>query len=331
MNKPISFKCGCLLLGFAVIWSATVFGQTDKVKPYAGRLSLGARFSGNVQESFADVRWPAWQKPSDVLMLDLRGTFMESVEQEVNAGLVYRHLSSKESMILGANTYYDGRWTENDNFFSQWGVGLECLTRYVDARANYYYPLTDAFVLEETSETALGENRPSGGRTITRTTSYYSVYEEALEGFDLEFGVWLPWISSIVPTAVYAGYFDFKSDYEDGYRGGKARIESRIHPRLALDAEWFDDSALNKTDYFVGFRVDVPFCFWKKSSWKAPSEDFRSPSSRMSEMVIRDFRIRTIVTDPVLVEQTQTEEVVNEHSGICQVRRACRRTCRPPL
>ncbi len=314
MNKPISFKCGCLLLGLAVAGSATALGQTDQALPYAGGVTLGARFSDHVQESFVDVRWPDLKTPRDVLMLDLRGTFLESAEQEVNAGFVYRHLSPKESVILGANMYYDGRWTENDNFFNQLGVGLECLTRHVDVRANYYYPLEDEFVLNSTSRSTVEESETSGSRTMTRTTSYYSTYEEALEGFDFELGVWLPWISRAVPTAVYAGYFDFNSEYEDGFRGGKARIESRIHPRFVLDAEWFDDSALNGTDYFVGMRVDIPFCFWKKSSWKTAGGDPRALGRRMSEMVVRDFRIRTIVTHPVLVGQTQTEEVVNERS-----------------
>jgi len=72
-----------------------------------------------------------------------------------------------------------------------------------------------------------------------------------------------------------------------------------------LNAEWFDDKQLNGTDYFVGFKVHAPLAFWKKSSWTRAAEAPRTLEGRMTEMVVRDFRIRTIVTEPVVTSRDE--------------------------
>ncbi len=65
-----------------------------------------------------------------------------------------------------------------------------------------------------------------------------------------------------MPTALFVGYYDFSSRYDDDLAGPRLRAESRVHPNITLDAEWFEDADLNRTDYFVGFRVHFPLDFW---------------------------------------------------------------------
>ncbi|HMO98892.1 MAG TPA: inverse autotransporter beta domain-containing protein [Kiritimatiellia bacterium] len=281
----------------------------DVVKPTApqiasGRLTLGARLSSDVQEYLVDGLLPLWRSDDRVLFLNVRGSFLEDREQELNAGLVARRLYRDAGVILGVNAFYDQRWTENDNRFDQVGGGLEVMTQWFDARFNYYYPLKDEVALDEFSDTVVSR---SGNRRIS-TTTVYRQYEEALEGWDAEFGLWVPFLANTIPTALYAGYYDFSSDRAEDLSGWKARIESRLCSYTTLDAEWFENKELNRTDYFVGFRVHLPLDFWR-GIHSAPAAD--PLEARMSDMVYRDFRIRTRVTDRVVVDQRQSATTVS--------------------
>lgn len=272
----------------------------------SGGLSVGFYVGDNVEEYFADALVPLHRSGQSALFLDLRGSFLEDREQEFNAGFVLRRRLADRDAILGLNVFYDTRWTELDNEFDQVGAGVELLTKHVDVRANYYHPLNDQELVSRYTETASG-SRVEGGRRITSDlNSTYELYEEALDGFDAEVGVWLPFMARTAPTALYVGYYSFSSDHQDDIDGLKARIEVRVHPNVTLDAMWFEDDDLNRTEYFVGARVQVPLDFWRGFGFRRAQETgsrVRPFDARMDEPVNRDFRIRTIVTDPVLADQ----------------------------
>lgn len=254
------------------------------------RFTVGGRF-GDVQEYMVDGLLPVRRTSDSAIFLDLRGAFLEDREQEVNAGVIARKLSDDRRRILGMNVFYDTRWTDHDNRFDQIGAGLEMLTSVVDLRANYYKPLTDEKRVSEFTRSV----ESAGG---TRTTTYV-IYEEALEGFDGEIGVWIPWMARIAPTAVYVGYYDFSSDFDNDLSGPKVRVESRLSARLTLDAEWYDDKELNDSDFFVGLRFRLPFGPGRDPSWASTDFERTDVSARMSDLVYRDFRIRTRLTGPV--------------------------------
>lgn len=274
-----------------------------------GQTSLGVRFGDNVQEYYADLLIPFVASENKALLLGLRGTFLEDLEQELNAGIVLRHRLADKKMILGANLFYDTRWTENDNTFDQLGAGVELLSQSIDIRANYYYPLTDRKTLSRYSDIETS-NATRGNRQITtRTTTTYEIYEEALEGFDAEIGYGLPFMRRVAPTILYVGYYNFSADNADDISGMKARIEARVHPNVTLDAEWIEDHDLNQSDYFVGVRIHVPLDFWNGVGFRRSTEEgsrARSFDARMSEMVSRDFRIRTVVSKPTVVDQQES-------------------------
>jgi len=157
----------------------------------------------------------------------------------------------------------------------------------------------------------------TSGRLVTTTTRQWRRYEEALAGFDAEIGVWLPYLDTRMPTAVFAGYYDFSSDYEDDISGFRLRLESRVHPNVTLDAEWYEDAELNRTDYFAGFRLHLPLDIWNGARLNRSSSAARVPdfASRMGDMVNRDFRVRTIRTGPVQVGETVVETLLQEQAN----------------
>ena len=277
----------------------TAFGEA--------RFTVGGRVGDGVSEYLVDVLQPAWERDRKLFLLNARGTFLEDKEQEASAGMIGRLLTPSGNQIFGVNFYFDTRWTESNNRFHQVGGGVEWFSRWVDMRANVYYPVTndkEAHRFEDVVTTV------SGRRTTTETITYVQL-EEALPGFDAEIGVWLPYLSRYVPTALFVGYYDFRSDLDRDISGVRARLESRLHPNLTLDAEWFENDRLNRTDYFVGLRAQMPLDFWNGLRFDRDTERsrLRRFESRMTDMVYRDFRIRTMVSQPEAIDRQSTTEV----------------------
>ena len=79
-----------------------------------GRLALGALFNDAANEYSLDGYVPLCAPAGSRVFLDLRGTAIESDEQELSAGLIGRHLFEDRSLILGASFMADSRWTEYD-------------------------------------------------------------------------------------------------------------------------------------------------------------------------------------------------------------------------
>lgn len=292
---------------FALLLTAGNLFAVEDTNTFArAGLSIGARVGSDVQEYQIDGLVPFQMTDDSAWYFNLRGTLLEDLEQEVNAGISYRRLMPDQNVILGANLFYDSRWTENDEVFDQVGVGIERLSEWVDMRANYYYPLDDEKVLGESSQTDMTR----AGSTLVSTTTRTRVYEEALQGFDAEIGGWLPPLSKTVPTALFVGYYDFSSDFAEDLSGFKVRVESRVHRNVTLDFEWFEDEALNRTDFFAGIRFAIPL---GGKGLEAPGD--RSFASRMNETIQRDFRIRTRASGPVVLDRTRQETRIRSASS----------------
>jgi hypothetical protein len=334
MKIPVNFLFGALVA--MVFWLPETAGAQDVEAPQEDvsipvevadaedhaswqdelQMHLSGRVMENDTEYMLDVMFPVWHKN---LSVDLRGTLLEDREQEFNAGLVFRQSSFSDRIVLGANLYGDFRWTERDHQYEQVGLGVEVLSRWVDARANYYYPLTDETVLDESVNSDVNRS----GRTRTETTTTFRNFEEALEGYDAEAGFWLPYISRALPTAVFGGYYQFNSDWvDDGDFGGwKARIEMHLHPLLTLDAEWFEEDALNQSDYILGLRLRIPLGGeWLKTPHTAGPYNFTA-DARLDDMVYRDFRIRTLETGFVPVNSSVNQATIatpSEPEPVCR-------------
>lgn len=83
----------------------------------------------------------------------------------LNFGLGARHINDAETVIVGANAFYDH---EFGSLHRRAGVGAEVLTSVFQLRSNYYKALS-------------GERQ------------YEGIYEEALDGYDVKFTYELPY------------------------------------------------------------------------------------------------------------------------------------------
>jgi hypothetical protein len=288
--------------------------------PLPGQLTLGGRVGEDAADGGGDLLIPVWFTESGLLFANTRLSLGDDSEEELNLGLGYRRLFPAVDLILGGNLYWDSRWSAHNNRFDQVGAGVELLSRWLDVRANYYWPEEARDVTDTTTrETVVGQSSasttrgpiPTGHtfqqRTITRTTTTtrretYETFETTLEGYDVEAGVWLP-MPANAPTEIglFCGYYNFKATEgsfdTDGWRG---RLEIRARPGLILDAQWMDDDTLDGTDYYVGGRIQLPFEIGNIARGRNPFEgageslgSARRPfSQRLVENVIRDPQVR---------------------------------------
>lgn len=252
-----------------------------------GRLAFGASFGDDLNVYGAEAVLPLIGCERTALLFNPRGLHLDDDEQELGLGLALRRLSSGKSCILGVNAFYDARFTENDNTLEQVGAGLELLSRFVDARIHYVVPISGEKDLGCGICPRTGSSIPSRG------------VEEAMEGFDAELGVWLPYFDRVLPTGFFVGYYRFESDVtSETVDGMKARIEVRPCGNLTLDAEWFEDTGYRESETVVGVRVQVPFDFWNGLKMERGGGRLPAFSTRMTEPVHRDFRVRTQITRP---------------------------------
>ncbi len=107
-----------------------------------GRVSLrhfesdGVGFNGGYTTIEAMMAVPF--NYQNIPFIDLRYHVFNRGRSAMNAGLGYRFNAS--GVLFGLNGYYDARWTTGQTF-SQFGAGMEILSRFLDFRANGYFPV----------------------------------------------------------------------------------------------------------------------------------------------------------------------------------------------
>ncbi len=121
-----------------------------------------------------------------------------------------------------------------------------------------------------------------------------------MDGWDAEIGGKLP-LPKGPEVRLFAGYYDYDNPLGADFPGAKGRLEVKTGSWLALDVEVFEDEELNDTNYFVGFRLQVPLSGglgWQDVKEGLFSNRHRDLDQRMRpEMVIRDVRVHTEDSD----------------------------------
>ncbi len=314
----------------------------------SGQLQVGIHFGDQQVETFGDVLVPILQRQTDLIFINPRGAWNDDDGQEFNFGLGARHLFPDKNFILGGNIFYDRRDTALDNTFNQVGLGLEFLSRWLDARANYYFPdngektadnyLVTTGISQDHNEywyapSAQGHVISQYGYEVNnsyaiKNLQHYQTSERAMAGFDAEIGSILPVpvVMDYADIKVFIGYFSYHAHAGNDLSGAKGRIEVRPVPAVYLDAAWFEEEALYGLRYSVGARVAVPFDLARLSRGQNPFADTLSgfkrkslqPSfaSRLTEMVIRDLHVRTEVAKPaeVVADRRVLEKTLISHS-----------------
>ena len=130
--------------------------------------------------------------------------FHQDGDTTVNLGLGFRRLAFNQLALLGANMFYDH---ELDTDHKRTSFGGEFRTSIAELNANYYWALSDL-------------------KTINAT-----LFEQALDGWDLELGVPLPFINW---AKVYAKTFRWHGESNDDFDGNEYSL--RLNPPFS--ANW---------------------------------------------------------------------------------------------
>ncbi len=205
-----------------------------------------------------DLVLPLTQDRGSLLFTDFRVRVDDQDSKEFNLGIGYRWAVNHD-VILGVYGFFDVLRSANDNTILQATAGGEILKADWQLRANGYFPEDKRFDLGQTTSPQVAIT----GNVISLVSQ--SLTEQALTGFDVEFGRRLSDIFDQV--WVYAGYFHY---FEDGdfqeISGPRLRVQwtvptdQLIGPgsRVTFGAQWQDDDVRDHQTFFSAM-VRIPF------------------------------------------------------------------------
>ncbi|MEM6497397.1 MAG: right-handed parallel beta-helix repeat-containing protein [Pseudomonadota bacterium] len=232
--------------------------------------------------------------------------FFSDSATEGNVALGYRRMMPS-GVNFGAWLGTDIRRTEMDNSFLQLSGGFEALSKNIDARVNWYGPIT-----KPRSAVAGFAQVHLQGNQIFMTGGD----EVGLMGVDGEIGFRLPTEYAgldpkIFELRAYAGgYFFDHSDALEDITGVKGRLELRVNDVIAalpgsrLTAEYevsHDD--VRDTRHEVGMRVRIPFGTNRPIK---PLASLTGQQRRMLDGIERDTDIVTVRSKAEAVEDGLT-------------------------
>jgi hypothetical protein len=248
------------------------------------RINVSNEFSTNGRHSFSmDFLLPVYYSSDrdTLFFFNPKKTCHYPWAQELNLGVGLRKIVS-DSYIIGANVFYDKKFSVNDKYHYQLGYGFEYLSRPFDFRFNYYDPISGSRTIDD-SGYSFGELSLVNWRT----------FEEPLEGFDLEFG--FPLLEDL-NTRFYIGGFNYDSDLADDVRGLRLRSETQIVEGFYLDLT-LNNYENGESNFIVGIRISLPFDFTELFKGKGVFESFDSERSylqkRLFERVVRDIDVQS--------------------------------------
>jgi len=278
------------------------FWLIDAPEDFPMQIRPGIRGGDGRTLSYADIFLPVVGTKDSFFFINPKIVLGSDSSNELNAGCGYRHLLFDESLILGGNFYYDTKHTENDFRHHQLGFGGEALTKWIDLRANFYFPVSGKKSFGDTLTYAFGQ-RSIIARTSTR-------YEEPLNGLDYEGGVLIPYLSDTIETRLYLGGYHYFSSLGNNINGIRGRLEAKLAPAFTFQLEATHNNIFG-TDIYVGGYICLPVSVGNLFTGKNPFEGWREAIAlgkgsrplrkRMTDMVIRDLDVvlEEIETPPV--------------------------------
>ncbi len=264
--------------------------------PLDGTLTLDLGFTADRIEGGANLLAPLYRDPNGKSMFFLDGNWSGKGDGNENgsAGLGFRHRFDDPDIIIGFNAFYDyGDYSGRG--YNQFGVGFELLSKWVDFRANGYFPSHSVKHFDRYSTTKLTPRKTTSSTTsdsvfidggeggffddpppdtlVTTTTTRLTTSkhgtkrrtferrEGSMPGFDLELGGLVPYLDCWAETRIYAGYAFFDDPFGHDISCLTARLESRPVPAVVFDAQYKGDARLLDGDnhWFFGARVEIPF------------------------------------------------------------------------
>ena len=188
-------------------------------------------------------------------------------DETINIGFGVRKLLNDNTLLLGANTFYDHQLTENHK---RSGAGVEAITSLFDVRANYY--------------NAISGRRTNAGGTI----------ERALDGWDLRGDYHLP-IEQDVNLFISA--FEFENpETISAYKetGNKLGMDAKLG-NFVLEGGYMDDNQANDA-YFGSIKYVVNFGSDNQNN-DSKSKSLTDVSDQLYQPVKRENKIRVVKID----------------------------------
>jgi len=281
------------VLALLVFSSVLCAASEGDINPWDGKVRPGVVAGldkGTNTDFFTDALVPIWGNKHSLLFFNPNIRVRQENNEE-NIGFGYRSFFLNDQAIFGINGYYDSMKTQYNYRYNQFGVGIEALSKWVDFRANYYYPFgTRQHKIDSISTYSFGNTAVLVDQGL----------EESFRGFDAEVGFLVPVISDVVETRIFGGGFLFEGiDLKDS-KGWKGRIEARPNKLININFEVRDDTN-RKTDTFIGAYLEIPFSLEALAKGRSPFEGFkdmlafgtgtRSMKERMTEKVVRDRHV----------------------------------------
>ena len=188
-------------------------------------------------------------------------------DETINIGFGVRKLLNDNTLLLGANVFYDHQLTESHK---RSGAGVEAITSIFDVRANYY--------------NAISGRRTNAGGTI----------ERALDGWDLRGDYHLP-IDQDVNLFISA--FEFEnpetvSTYKE--KGNKFGADATLG-NFVIEAGYMDDNQANDA-YFGSIKYVVNFGSDNQNN-DSKSKSLTDVSDQLYQPVKRENKIRVVKID----------------------------------
>ena len=198
-------------------------------------------------------------------------------DETINIGFGTRKLLNNNTLMLGANTFYDHQLTESHERF---GVGAEAISSIFDVRGNYY----DAI---------------SGRRTNSEGT-----IERAMDGWDLRGDYHLP----IEPEVnLFISAFEFENPEADSTfkeKGNKFGLDAKVG-NFAFEGGYMNDNQ-DKDAYFGSIKYVVKFGSDKQEKLCAgqlikdcisDKKTLKDVSDKLYQPVKRENKIRVVKID----------------------------------
>jgi hypothetical protein len=326
-----------ILGGGAKANSEFVEGSLFLVYPLLETIGSGNTMEGSVLFAEPYLTWGEDGEIGASLGLGFRHLFSEQSVSDASSNTVAGLLT--EGFYLGANAFIDYANSQADNDFWQIGLGVEAGTRYLTLRSNYYIPLSDDQTISRRTERTVTHRTNSttntvgsapsvvGGqivqninrttttrRTTTTVTRTFEIFEEPLEGWDIELALLVPGLDQYCDVQIVGGYFSFEAERShrdiEGWRLG---IEARPVPAVVLHATWFDDDALYQDDWIAGVRLEIPL----DSNWK---DAFRPRRRHLAERLFEPVHRKnsSITTSGQVSEQVSTSTTTNGATVVSQ-------------
>ncbi len=163
-------------------------------------------------------------------------------------GLGVRGYNTNWDRFFGGAVFYDYDRTQHNTGFGQVTTSLESIGTFFDARANAYFPVSNA-------QTTLPGGSITGDPFFQNNRIFFpgmGNFLEALQGGDAEVGV--PVSQDAQWLRAYAGYYAYNSNSHKDVEGFRGRLEAQLSDDLSVQGQVTDDRTFGT---LVNLIVDI--------------------------------------------------------------------------